>query len=183
MGETKRLGALALLLAVVWAVFAVAVTHSALPPTSLNFGLERGWAYPLAPEWWAFFTRDPTEAQPFAFRRTGEGEWVSALAFPNGSALNLLGWRRKGRAQAPDLEQILEQVPQDAWYSCSASSPVDCLDHASRTLKVALNVDQPLLCGRFALARLRPVPWEQVEWEDVETTTDVVRVDVRCRRG
>jgi antimicrobial peptide system SdpA family protein len=149
----------------------------------LSFGLKRGWAFPVAPEWWAFFTRDPTEGQPLVFRPAAGGKWVSAIAFPNGSSANLLGFRRKGRGQGVDLEQILIKIPPSAWRSCQRATPVSCLERDARALEIDLDVAQPELCGRLGIMRLRPIPWELAKQKGAKPTADVVMVAVRCTRA
>lgn len=82
------------LMATFWGVLALYALHSMFPFNAVVLPFEGELLmHSLTPEGWAFFTRNPREAQVSAYIRT-DGAWRLVDRGPNGSAENMLGLDR-----------------------------------------------------------------------------------------
>lgn len=110
----------------------------------------------IAPQGWAFFTRDPQSVYIAAYRLTSDG-YDDAMITPQGRVENLWGISRRARAQGPEIAQLADEV--ETWTECE--DPESCLAGltASEAQHVSNNTPDPTLCGLVALAQEKPVPW------------------------
>ena len=172
-----------LFLGVAWATAGLYVVHAQIPRNVLELPLERVLrpAIPfLAPEGWAFFTRDPREPRLLPYRHATNGVWAYAHAGPHADLRNVFGLDRISRAQGVEIGLLLGEFADTAWQPCT-DAPTLCLDELPRTVSITNRSPAPTLCGDVGLVRQEPVPWA---WARVESETTmpstVVRLDIRC---
>lgn len=133
----------------------------------------------LAPQGWAFFTRDPREPLDRVYRREGRA-WVEAT-HTNGSPRGLLGLGRGARALHVELASLLGQAPASRWQECAGG-----LGGCAGTVglePVAVSDDSTLraLCGEILVLRAPPVPWAwSRSGRSVAMPARAVRLDVAC---
>lgn len=169
-------------LLVFWTLLAVYTVHSQLPPNALELPLESEIRFSLrslAPQGWAFFTKDPREHRTFALIRSHDG-WRLALVGPHAEARNLFGLDRRSRAQGVEIGLLQGQVTRDAWSPC-AGRPEECLEQIAAATSLRNPSPEPSLCGTVGLVRKEPVPWA---WAGVRHTVSmpglVLRLHVQC---
>jgi antimicrobial peptide system SdpA family protein len=113
----------------------------------------------VAPEGWAFFTRNPREPRIEAFAINAAGDW-QPVNWQN-AALDL-GFSRRGRVLHLALSWAVTQVPIASWHPCQ-EHPVRCGSRIERT-RVPLDLSTPatryLPRGRDLILYVAPpVPW------------------------
>lgn len=135
----------------------------------------------VAPEGWAFFTRNPREPVVVVHSRTGDGTW-GRIETANFQADNLFGLRRASRLLTTEVSGLLRDVPPGDWIPCRAAV-AECLAESPPTVHTAERSSPllPALCGPLAVQVRERVPWA---WsrsrERVRMPSKLARVDVRC---
>jgi sporulation delaying protein A len=178
----RSLGAWALAFASPWIALVLYSLQAALPSNPLNLPAQRpllGYGRQLLPEGWAFFTRDPREADVLLFRRAGDG-WERAEVGSYAQAKFAFGWSRRPRAQGLELALLLASTTKEDWRPCTAIS--DCLA-ASRAEPISIPDRSPVptLCGQVALVKANPVPWAWARHVGADHRAEsVVFLSVQC---
>ncbi|MDB4951461.1 MAG: hypothetical protein JWM27_4110 [Gemmatimonadetes bacterium] len=176
----RPLGAFVIAVACFWTVVLAYVIHPALPFNPIHLPLEEVLnAASVAPEGWAFFTRNPREPRLLMYRQTG-GRWVNASLGPNGLPRNLFGIGRAARAQGAEAGLLSSALPGAAWRPCSRL-PAACLASLAPAADLRNPSGRPSLCGIVGFARQAPVPWAWAQSdEQVVMPSQVLAVRVRC---
>ena len=135
----------------------------------------------VAPEGWAFFTRDPREPVVVVHAPAGGGGW-RALELANFQRANLFGLRRTSRLVTTEVTELLREVSPEDWIPCRA--PVaECLEESLPPVHTAERSSPllPALCGPLAIQVRERVPWAWSGSRDrIQMPAKVVRLDVRC---
>jgi antimicrobial peptide system SdpA family protein len=182
-GALRKLGAVAIGLAMAWSLLILYAVHIELGVNALDLPFESTIKPPLQaviPEGWGFFTRDPREARLLPFRNES-GVWLAANEGPNGEPWNALGFNRAARAQGVELGVIETAIPSEAWKPCSAEI-ADCFDKLSTPTTVTNPIPNPTLCGDVGLAKRNVLPWAWASSVSDETgmPSNVVRLKITC---
>lgn len=157
-----------------------------LPSNALSSRQSKGAARQalniLAPENWAFFTRDPQTAQIGIYALGADGSVRNLLRTPQGAPSNLFGLSRTQRAQGPELG-YLNAAAAAHWTACDGPL-ADCLRELSggRAWQVRNESPVPTVCGDAYLTQEKTVPWsyrEQVPY--LRRVAKAAHLDIRCR--
>lgn len=151
----RRLGALIVLVGILWSIIVVYAGHSRMAHNPVRLPYES--AIPvvtLIPQGWKFFTRSPREEHTVAFYRDASG--LRPATQQNGALSNWLGAGRAPRAQGVELGLLIERITDDAWTQC-AGDAASC--ETAKVVPVQNILPRPTLCGSIVLQRSAPVPW------------------------
>ena len=135
----------------------------------------------LAPEGWAFFTRNPREAVVLVHKMRDIGRW-ERLSLANFTPGNLFGLRRSSRLLTTEMALLLRGIPSDRWVPCRASIP-ECL---AREKPATFTVEKKTpavasLCGETVLQVVEPVPWAWSSSRDrIRMPSKILKLKVRC---
>jgi antimicrobial peptide system SdpA family protein len=177
----RRLGALTLGLASLWAVLAAYAIHPAMPFNTIHLPMEQHLRVSLwFPEGWGFFTRDPRAERLTLYRLDG-GRWMRAGRGPNSEPVNVFGINRAARAQAVEAGLLINEGTASplAWIPCTAL-PSDCLLEA-RPVAAQNRSRAPSLCGALGLVTQEPVPWAWLgNRRPVTMPSSIARLEVSC---
>lgn len=133
----------------------------------------------LAPQGWAFFTRDPLEPLMFVYRRTDSG-WIDASVGANGEPEHLFGWRRTPRAQGVETGLLLFEYGKERFTPCTTALD-ECLESAPIEAQIHNDSDVPTLCGRISMVRQKRIPWAWRRSAKPENApTEVMNLEVTC---
>lgn len=179
--RARRIGLTVAVTGVLAAITATYVVHNALPAaaTALPYEqeLHRGLLQ-VAPEGWAFFTRNPREPDTVPYRLGEGGTWQPALLAPHAQPRNAFGLNRRSRAQDVEIGQVEHDVPAAAWHDCDSRTTCSTAEVVAPLRNTA---PHPTLCGRITLVTQRPVPWA---WSAGEGATALpiraASLDLRC---
>jgi antimicrobial peptide system SdpA family protein len=176
----RLLGALGAGVGLACMVAVLYVVHPALSHNPVHLPFESALRPAvLAPEGWAFFTRDPREARMFVFARDGGG-WRSALLAPHGQPHNLMGWNRKSRAQGVEAALLVDGTSREAWRPCEGRLDA-CLDALGPGMATRNRSPRPTLCGTVAVVYRPPVPWAWLPQRDrVQMPSRILPLEVSC---
>ncbi len=154
----RRVGAIALGLALAWSVLIANVVYPMLPYSAVDMPTSRAIKPTLwAPQGWAFFTKDPREQRAFLYQRL-HGRWTDLKKAPHAEPRNAFGLNRASRAQGVELALLMQSVPAAAWRDCNGD-PRACFSSAATAPAVRNVSPRPTVCGTVALVFQAPVPW------------------------
>ena len=167
-----------------WALLIVYVAQSFVPHNVLTLpgqDTARTAATVVAPQGWAFFTKNAKDPSYIPYRMT-DGHWKNVSLTPHSRPANLFGFNRASRTQGVEIALMLRQ-PGTRWRNCdSADSVARCLARAQHRIRVDNPSPAPTVCGRAAIVEMKPVPWA---WRDLSphhaTPTRVTGWQVSCR--
>lgn len=165
----------------------LATIYGSLPSNVLSdTGIKsaaRFFSVDLAPQGWAFFTRDPSEADLLYYDAASlEPLWIT----PQGRAENGFGVSRTQRAQGPEAAELLQSLGIDDWHECDAGAKVvDCVLAGESDLRdriqVTNNTPVKTLCGNVLFVQADPVPWSYREfYEETHLPRYVAGLEVEC---
>ncbi len=178
--DLRRLGVLALAMGFAWTMVCLYAVHAGMRFNPVRLPFEDRIRVPLwIPEGWAFFTRDPREADLFVFSRRASG-WVNASLGPHSRPSNAFGLNRASRAQAIESGMLIGRLPKSAWRDCKGE-PSACLDAAPVQALVSNSAGRPTLCGSIGFVLQKPLPWA---WSRSRHKTimpsQVMRLEIQC---
>ena len=173
-------GICAIVNGLLWATFVLYSVHANLPHNTIALPFESKVDLRIvAPQGWAFFTRDAEEEQltTYALR---DGTWQPLNAEPNASVANLFGVSRRGRARSNEAGTLLQTISRGDWTDCSMALN-DCFNASHTSSHVRNAIPEPALCGDVGFVLRRPVPWAWASSKKpVVMPARVVRMEVRC---
>ena len=173
-------------LALLWTAALVPVLLGSLPDSPLRPSLGfRQDVIALAPQGWAFFTRDPREPVDRVYARPGAGpsigpEWVQ-VTYTNSSRRNWLGLKRDARALNVELASLLAEVDPAQWSDCPDRLETCLRDRDVPAVAVVNRSRTRALCGDLLVERRPPAPWAWSRAKrPVLLASRIARLDVRC---
>lgn len=166
----------------VWLVVLAYIFQSAVPTNAVGLPYEHDverYVTQVAPQGWAFFTRDSREPDIMMYARAGD-TWEPVREGPLSSPA-YAGFDRRPRALSVEMALLLALVPEDRWRECGPALD-DCVGGGGGAAPVLSNVSpDPALCGRVAFVRAEPVAWAYATTvERLRTPVSAAHATVEC---
>ncbi len=176
-----RLVGVAALLCTVTLVAAAYVFHAALPFNPVRLPGVRGRDIrTIAPQGWAFFTRDPQEERLLVRVPDASGNWSSEATTTSSAPRHLFGALRSARAQSLEMNSLLSKVRPEQWTACD-EAPDACLSRREERIALVNSDTTPTLCGAVGFVLQRPIPWAWARrLGDVQIDSKVLLAQVSC---
>ncbi|HEV8701067.1 MAG TPA: SdpA family antimicrobial peptide system protein [Candidatus Polarisedimenticolia bacterium] len=174
--------------ALLWAAAIGPVLLGSLPDSPLRPSLGfRQDMIAIAPQGWAFFTRDPREPVDRVYAPLQAGpsagpEWAQ-VTYTNSSRRNWLGLKRDARALNVELASLLSEVDPAQWRDCPGRIET-CLRERDVPAVAVVNRSRiRALCGSILVERRPPAPWAWSRAKrPVLLDSKIARLEVRCDR-
>jgi hypothetical protein len=136
------------------------------------------------PQGWSFFDGVSEQSEVVVYRVGGEND-PSPVTSLQMSARGGWGWGRTAILQVVETQEMVLQIPADAWLICGPGTPTACLlKAAARRFAVTSKVADPTLCGALILSEEMPQSWteerEPPSWP--RSPLRAVGVQVDCER-
>jgi antimicrobial peptide system SdpA family protein len=136
-------------------------------------------AISVAPQGWAFFTRDPREATKKVYVEQ-RGEWNVDQRFYAGSR-SLSELFKRNRLVQVELANVLQQVGDDEWMGCEETRAACTARPDLPEVDVRNTSNMQQFCGRFLIEKQPPVPWAWARSADsIYMPSELVVLDVAC---
>ncbi|PYY38797.1 hypothetical protein DEJ32_10135 [Curtobacterium sp. MCPF17_046] len=133
----------------------------------------------MAPQGWAFFTKDAQSAYIVPFEVSG-GRLVDRSVAVGASSNWAFGFDRTGRSQGAEIATFLHGVGQRTWTNCETEEDCDAVAEDAKPLRVENPHKEPTLCGKVLLVAEKPVPWEWRNLRARPLPQEAVFLDVAC---
>lgn len=132
----------------------------------------------VAPQGWAFFTKDPQDVELVAYQLTSN-ELTSLQSTPQSRVENAWGITRAQRAQGPEIAALSNAL---TWVECVPGElPEACVDSAAPFEPIMSPVPHPSLCGEIIIVQEKPVAWSFREFVDgTHTAERIAYAFVEC---
>lgn len=173
--DTRRVGLVAVLLAVGWLLLGVYVLHAAVEPKKPALPFERVLGIDrLLPQRWTVFTADPKTEYPLSFRRRGEA-WAPVEPAYRGRQL---GFDRAIVSPITEADELTEGLDESDWIRCDRTL-AQCMADLS-PIEVENDSNVPRLCGDVAVAKRSVTPWNERSRGPMSGPFDAVLLRVSC---
>lgn len=139
--------------------------------------------YTFIPQGWAFFTRNPREAQIQLYKQDTDSTWKKMNHF-HAHYSNYFGLSRKTTAMISELQYIKMNYIKDSDF-------IDCESNYQRgilgcvpdsTIIVPNKFEKPILCGEYILTFQEPIPWAWSKSMDkILMPSKVIRLNIQCQ--
>lgn len=154
----RRLALVAGALCLCWCTIAAYSASTVMADTAIELpGVHSPLVNSLAPQGWAFFTRDPREPQMHVLELRDE-QWLPLPGFRVSSRENSFGTSRRARKLGVEYGMLFNAVTKDQWRDCK-DDVSDCLDVIDETIELDTPSPAPAICGDIALVSQPAVPW------------------------
>jgi len=127
------------------------------------------------PQGWAFFTKDPTEAEVHAYVER-DGIWVPIESAQN--VADSMGLSRHNRAVSAQIATVVASTDVEGTDCESGAVVQDCASEAAHTSQ-AFEGERPPLCEPVLLRTMEPVPFAYGTRVSSMPSTVMV-VDIEC---
>ncbi|MCX4745133.1 SdpA family antimicrobial peptide system protein [Kitasatospora sp. NBC_01287] len=177
----RRLALFAVSCAAIFSFLLLSVFYT-LPSNALSSRHSKGartFFNTVAPQDWAFFTRNPETVQLGVYAFDGTNSH-SLIRTPQGSPSNFFGLSRTQRAQGPEIGYVNAEA--NDWQDCSGLLD-SCLRGASGTpaQHVRNTSPVPTVCGDSYLTEEKTVPWEYRNLVSYQKrVVKIAHLDVSC---
>lgn len=134
----------------------------------------------LTPQGWAFFTRDPREAQVILYKI--ENNHIKKIPHLHSSAYNFLGLCRTSSIYMHEIQAIRTKLHNN-WFSDTYWNYQSNIYGKFPTNSYSLYNDtkKPLLCGEYLLVFQKPVPWAwSSSIENIKMPGKIIRINIKC---
>lgn len=168
--------------ALLWAAAIGPILLGSVPDSPLRPSLRfRQDVIAIAPQGWAFFTRDPREPVDRIYARSGPA-WVQ-VTYTNSSGRNWLGLKRDARALNVELASLLAEVDPAQWRDCPGRLETCLRERNLPAVAVANRSRIRALCGGILVERRPPAPWAWSRAKrPVLLDSKIARLEVGCDR-
>jgi antimicrobial peptide system SdpA family protein len=167
-------------LALLWTAAIVPVLLGSMPDSPLRPSVGfRQDLIAIAPQGWAFFTRNPREAADRIYAGPGPA-WVQ-VTYTNSSPRNWLGLKRDARALNVELASLLADVDPAQWGDCQGEIAACVRQEDPPAVAVVNRSLTRVLCGEILVERRPPAPWAWSRSQrPVLMPARIARLEVRC---
>ncbi len=134
------------------------------------------WVVPLAPQGWAFFTKDPREARLHLFSSDSTKRHFKQSELPK----SRLGFDRSLRIEYTELQSFAKIIEDKDWYKCSGQTVFECSQNKKVTT-VVIPAE-----GRFVFLRCTTYTvvvenWLPYEWKGTDQLDlEAVKIRIPC---
>lgn len=110
------------------------------------------------PQGWAFFTRDPREAQILIYKI--EKGIIVPVEQKHSSIYNLIGINRKASKILSELQMLIYKIDKKKFVDFKWNYQTHCYDNKIiKPIKLKNEFYKPILKGEYLIIFQKPVPW------------------------
>jgi len=115
------------------------------------------------PQGWAFFTRNPQEAQIQLYQKSPDAKWEKIHHYHSNPS-NLIGLDRDMSRLLMEITYIFNDIDRSCFYDCESNNQyatiaLDCPALFSDPLEFNNIFNAPLFCGEYLLTSQKTIPW------------------------
>ena len=176
----QKLAWITLGIASVWAFVLFSVLKVMTPYNPLSATKEsKANLVAFFPQGWAFFTRNPREANTFMYK-VENGQLTPAIE-TNASISNWFGIRKETRVKGVEMGALLGRLDKKPWTECpegiNSFEQVDSLE----SVRIINGAPKPHFCGEYLLETREPVPWAWAKIMDkVKMPSNIIKINALC---
>jgi len=167
-----------------WGSFLLVLLKSSLPynPIPISKSLQMN-VHSLAPEGWAFFTRNPREPSLNLYHLNEQKEIVPYCSYPSAHPDYWMGAKRDLRSIGAEMGAMITQVPDSIWVAQEGQliSFLEANHQNLKTFSIDNEVQGPFICGDLFLVQKSPIPWAWAKSADrIDHQFKIAKIEVTC---
>lgn len=130
----------------------------------------------LAPQGWAFFTRNAREPNTFVYQK---GTKLALMGFQkNSCSENAFGISRNARSFSVEITEILKQIDTSMW-SQSSRTNIDTQCRAAKAIRVTNFSVNPVLKDTVFIEYREKIPWAWIQsYDEVKMPSKTIKLYV-----
>jgi antimicrobial peptide system SdpA family protein len=134
----------------------------------------------LIPQGWAFFTRNPREAQVIIYKN--EGGRLLELPHKHSNLSNIMGLNRRASVIVSEMQSIKNKIPDSVFKNTKWNFQEGKFGQLPNSAYPAINnFANPILCGEYILVLQEVVPWAwSKNSKHIEMPAKVARIHIKC---
>ncbi len=143
---------------VLYFTFLIGVSSIGPNPITLNHKIPgKNDLSKLAPQGWAFFTKDIRKDFFKIYKKNEENGTYEKVKIKSSSIDQLFGIKRNNRSIMHKISYIIKNVDKNLWYTHRGDPNKINRDSLS---VVSIVADEPMIYGEFLIAKGEPIPYE-----------------------
>jgi antimicrobial peptide system SdpA family protein len=149
-------------------------------PVKLNVNLDNN-LFTFVPQGWAFFTRNPREAQIVIYKRNNMNQFEE-INQRHSSFHNFFGLNRRASKIFSELQFIKSKI-NDTLYENSQWNYQENLRSKipNRVINVRNQMINPILCGEYIVVYQKFVPWAWTKsLNKIQMPAKIIRLNIEC---
>lgn len=149
-------------------------------PVKLKINLDNK-VFTFVPQGWAFFTRNPREAQIILYK-VDEFNNLKEIKQRHSSYRNIFGLNRRASKIMSELQFIKKDVNDSLFNNTKWNYQEAILNKIpSNFIEVTNQLEEPILCGEFVVVFQKAVPWAwSRNLSKIEMPAKIIRLKIIC---
>jgi antimicrobial peptide system SdpA family protein len=139
--------------------------------------------YSFVPQGWAFFTRDPREAQIAMYQKNDDGNY-HLLDTRNASGKFYFGLDRRAAKVMAELQYAKRHIPMQNYVDSTFNYQTEAIFTNTNTLphyNFENVLHAPSLCGEYVIVFQKSLPWSWISnLENIKMPAQIVKVKFQC---
>jgi len=150
-------------------------------PIKLKMDLDNK-VFTFVPQGWAFFTRDPREAQITIYKKNDKDQFVE-INQRHSSVRNMFGLNRRASKIMSELQFIKKQINDTLFINTKWNYQENIQGKIPNSIIPVKNkIKHPILCGEYVVAFQKAVPWAWSQnIEQIKMPCKVIRIKIQCQ--
>ncbi len=134
----------------------------------------------LTPQGWAFFTRNPREAQTLIYEV--KDDKLVLLKHKHSSIYNWIGLDRRASVLVSEMSIIRSKVPDSMFMTTKWNYQTNKTgDFPSESIAIKNEIHNPTLCGDYVLVFQQPIAWAYSKsMDNIDMPAKSVRIKIEC---
>lgn len=159
-------------------VFSVFLNTLEVNPVKLNIDLDNK-IFTFVPQGWAFFTRNPREAQIVLYQKNKNNELIE-IPQRHSSCNNLFGLNRKASKLMSELQFIKSKVDVNLYYNTRWNYQENIYSQIPNKMVIIKNqMADPILIGEYVVVFQKAVPWAWTKSiHDIKMPAKIIRLKI-----
>lgn len=180
--ENKYSYSFVFILGLVWmGVFIITVFFTSIQFNPIQNKLDsKRIVYSIVPQGWAFFTRNPREAQVLLYEiKDNKPQKINHL---HSSGCNLMGLNRRSSVYISEIQLVRAELSDSLFSDTEWNYQNSSLGYIPEKQYIVRNkVSNPLLCGEYLLVLQQPIPWAwSSKIKTMKMPAKIIRIKLIC---
>lgn len=149
-------------------------------PIKLNINLENK-LFTFVPQGWAFFTRNPREAQIIIYQKKSDNRFEE-ISQRHSSYHNIFGLKRTASKVMSELQFVKRKINDSLYQNTMWSYQRELYSKVSlESITVQNQIKDPILCGEYLVVYQKAVPWAWSRSLDrIKMPAKIIRLNIKC---
>ncbi len=149
-------------------------------PVKLNINLENK-LFTFVPQGWAFFTRNPREAQIVIYKKNSDNRFEE-ISQRHSSYQNIFGLNRTASKVMSELQFVKRQINDSLYKNTMWSYQRGLYSKvAMNAIPVQNQMKDPILCGEYVVVYQKAIPWAwSRSLNRIKMPAKIIRLNIKC---